>query len=112
MKHIIILTLTLLLTAFAMAQERNYISTCGKTQTSIKWTEECKDGKIYLHTVQGNEKHEYILANSYKTESWKIVNTSSNTNLSISLNNGIYSISGKFKGKQISKKVKSKGKPW
>ena len=69
----------LFLAAFAMAQERNYISICGKTKTSIKWTEEHK---------------------------------SSNTNLSISLNNGIYSISGKFNGKQISKKVKSKGKPW
>lgn len=71
-----------------------------------------KDGKIYLHTVQGGEKHEYILGNGYKTESWKIVNTSSNTNLSIRLNNGIYSISGKFNGKHISKTVKSKGKPW
>ena len=92
MKHIITIALTLFLTAFAMAQERNYISTCGKTKTAIKWTEEHKDGKIYLHTVQGGEKHEYILGNGYKTESWKIVNTSSNTNLSIRLNNGIYSI--------------------
>ena len=112
MKHIITIALTLFLTAFAMAQERNYISTCGRTKTAIKWTEEHKDGKIYLYTVQGGEKHEYILGSGYKTESWKIVNTSSNTNLSISLNNGIYSISGKFNGKQISKKVKSKGKPW
>ena len=112
MKHIITIVLTLFLAAFAMAQERNYISICGKTKTSIKWMEERKNGKIYLHTVQGNEKHEYILGSGYKTESWKIVNTSSNTNLSISLNNGIYSISGKFNGKQISKKVKSKGKPW
>ncbi|MCX4295275.1 MAG: hypothetical protein OSJ56_14640, partial [Prevotella sp.] len=70
MKHIITIVLTLFLAAFAMAQERNYISICGKTKTSIKWTEEHK---------------------------------SSNTNLSISLNNGIYSISGKFNGKQISK---------
>ena len=75
MKHIITIALTLFLTAFAMAQERNYISTCGKTKTAIKWTEEHKDGKIYLHTVQGGEKHEYILGNGYKTESWKIVNT-------------------------------------
>ena len=65
----------LFLVAFAMAQERNYISICGRTKTAIKWTEERK---------------------------------SSNTNLSISLNNGIYSISDKFNGKQISKKVKSK----
>lgn len=112
MKHIITITLTLFLTAFATAQERNYISTCGKTKTSIKWTGERKDGKIHLHTVQGNEKHEYLLGNSYKTESCKIANASSNTNLSISLSNGIYSISGKFKGEQISKTVKSKGKPW
>ena len=111
MKHIIIIAITLFLTAFAMAQERNYISTCGRTKTAIKWTEERKNGKIYLYT-EGNERHEYIFGSGYKTESWKIVNTSSNTNLSISLNNGIYSISGKFNGKQISKKVKSKGKPW
>lgn len=55
MKYIITIALTLFLTVFAMAQERNYISTCGKTKTAIKWTEERKDGKIYLHTVQGNE---------------------------------------------------------
>ena len=112
MKHIITITLTLFLTVFAMAQERNYISTCGKTKTTIKWTEEHKDGKIYLHTVQGGEKHEYILGSGYKTEAWKIADASSNTNLTVSLCKGIYSISGKFKGKQISKKVKSKGKPW
>ncbi len=112
MKHIITIVLTLFLAAFAMAQERNYISICGKTKTSIKWTEERKNGKIYLYTVQGKERHEYIFGSGYKTESWKIVNTSSNTDLSISLNNGIYSISGKFNGKRISKTVKSKGKPW
>ena len=112
MKHIITRVLILFLAAFAMAQERNYISTCGRTKTAIKWTEEHKDGKIYLYTVQGNERHEYIFGSGYKTESCKIVNTSSNTNLSISLNNRIYSISGKFNGKRISKTIKSKGKPW
>lgn len=112
MKHIITIALTLFLTVFAMAQERNYISTCGKTKTTIKWTEEHKDGKIYLHTVQGGEKHEYILGSGYKTEAWKIADASSNTNLTISLCKGIYSISGKFNGKHISKTVKSKGKPW
>ena len=112
MKHIIVIALTLFLTVFVMAQERNYISTCGKTKTSVKWSEERKDGKIYLNTVQGNEKHEYILDNGYKTESWKIINPVSNTSLTVSLKNGKYSISGKFNGKPISKTVKSKGKPW
>ena len=112
MKHIIVIALTLFLIVFVMAQERNYISTCGKTKTSVKWSEEHKDGKIYLNTVQGNEKHEYILDNGYKTESWKIINPVSNTSLTVSLKNGKYSISGKFNGKPISKTVKSKGKPW
>lgn len=112
MKHIIVIALTLFLAVFVMAQERNYISTCGKTKTSVKWSEEHKDGKIYLNTVQGNERHEYILDNGYKTESWKIINPVSNTNLTVSLKNGKYSISGKFNGKPISKTVKSKGKPW
>lgn len=112
MKHIIVIALTLFLAVFVMAQERNYISTCGKTKTSVKWSEEHKDGKIYLNTVQGNERHEYILDNGYKTESWKIINPVSNTSLTVSLKNGKYSISGKFNGKPISKTVKSKGKPW
>ena len=47
MKHIIVIALTLFLAVFVMAQERNYISTCGKTKTSVKWSEEHKDGKIY-----------------------------------------------------------------
>ena len=112
MKHIIVIALTLFLTVFVMAQERNYISTCGKTKTSVKWSEEHKDGKIYLNTVQGKERHEYILDNACKTESWKIINPASNTSLTVSLKNGKYSISGKFNGKPISKTVKSKGKPW
>ena len=112
MKHIIVIALTLFLIVFVMAQERNYISTCGKTKTSVKWSEEHKDGKIYLNTIQGNERHEYILDNGYKTESWKIINPVSNTSLTVSLKNGKYSISGKFNGKPISKTVKSKGKPW
>ena len=112
MKHIIVIALTLFLTVFVMAQERNYISTCGKTKTSVKWSEEHKDGKIYLNTVQGNERHEYILGSGYKTESWKIINPASNTNLTVSLKNGKYSISGKLNGKPISKTVNSKGKPW
>ena len=112
MKHIIVIALTLFLAVFVMAQERNYISTCGKTKTSVTWSEEHKDGKIYLNTIQGNERHEYILDNGYKTESWKIINPVSNTSLTVSLKNGKYSISGKFNGKPISKTVKSKGKPW
>lgn len=112
MKHIIVIALTLFLAVFVMAQERNYISTCGKTKTSVKWSEEHKDGKIYLNTIQGNERHEYILDNGYKTESWKIINPVSNTSLTVSLKNGKYSMSGKFNGKPISKTVKSKGKPW
>ena len=106
MKHIIVIALTLFLAVFVMAQERNYISTCGKTKTSVKWSEEHKDGKIYLNTIQGNERHEYILDNGYKTESWKIINPVSNTSLTVSLKNGKYSISGKFNGKPISKTVK------
>ena len=112
MKHIIVIALTLFLAVFVMAQERNYISTCGKTKTSVKWSEEHKDGKIYLNTIHGNERHEYILDNGFMTESWKIINPVSNTSLTVSLKNGKYSISGKFNGKPISKTVKSKGKPW
>ena len=112
MMHLFVIALTLFLAVFVMAQERNYISTCGKTKTSVKWSEEHKDGKIYLNTIQGNERHEYILDNGYKTESWKIINPVSNTSLTVSLKNGKYSISGKFNGKPISKTVKSKGKPW
>lgn len=112
MKLIIVIALTLFLAVFVMAQERNYISTYGKTKTSVKWSEEHKDGKIYLNIVQGKERHEYILDNAYKTESWKIINSASNTSLTVSLKNGKYSISGKFNGKPISKTVKSNGKPW
>lgn len=112
MKQIITMICLLLLAASSMAQERKYISTCGKTQTAIKWSEEHKNGKILLNAVQGSERHEYLLGSGYKTESWKVVNPSTNTNLTISLNRGIYSISGRFNGKPISKTIKSKGKPW
>lgn len=112
MKHIIAMLCLLFFAVFGMAQERKFISTCGKTQTAIKWLEKHKNGKIRLNTVQGSERHEYLLGNGYKTESWKIVNPSTNTDMIVSLNCGIYSISGRFNGKPISKTVKSKGKPW
>lgn len=112
MKHIITMLCLLLVAAFGIAQERKFISTCGKTQTAIKWSEEHKNGKIQLNTVLGSERHEYLIGSGYKTESWEIVNPSTNTDLTVSLNRGIYTLSGRFKGKPISKKVKSKGKPW
>lgn len=112
MKHFITMLCLLLFAAFGMSQERKFISTCGKTQTAIKWSEEHKNGKIQLNTVQGSERHEYLIGNGYKTESWRIVNPSTNTYLTVSLNRGTYTLSGRFKGKPISKTVKSKGKPW
>lgn len=112
MKHIITMLCLLLFAAFGMAQDKKFISTCGKTQTVIKWSEEHKNGRILLNTAQGSERHEYHLGNGYKTESWKIVNPSTNTNLTVSLNRGTYTLSGRFRGKAISKTVKSKGKPW
>lgn len=112
MKHFITMLCLLLFAAFGMSQERKFISTCGKTQTAIKWSEEHKNGKIQLNTVQGSERHEYLIGNGYKTESWRIVNPSTNTYLIVSLNRGTYTLSGRFKGKPISKTVKSKGKPW
>lgn len=112
MKHIITILCLLLSATFGIAQERKFISTCGKTQTAIKWSEEHRNGKILLNTAQDSERHEYLLGNGYKTESWKIVNPSTNTDLTVSLNRGTYTLSGKFKGKPISKTVKSKGRPW
>lgn len=112
MKHFITMLCLLLFAAFGMSQERKFISTCGKTQTAIKWSEEHKNGKIQLNTAQGSERHEYLIGNGYKTESWRIVNPSTNTYLTVSLNRGTYTLSGRFKGKPISKTVKSKGKPW
>lgn len=112
MKQIITMICLLLFAAVGMAQERNFISTCGKTKTAIKWSEEHKNGNIRLKAVQGSERHEYLIGNGYRTLSWNVVNPSTNTNLTISLNRGVYSISGRFNGKPISKKVKSKGKPW
>lgn len=112
MKHIITMLFLLLFAAFCIAQEREFISTCGKTQTAIKWSEEHKNGKIQLNTANGSERHEYFIGGGYKTERWKIVNPSTKTDLTVSLNRGTYTISGRFKGKPISKTVKSRGKPW
>lgn len=113
------IVLMLLITALLLggnldtfAETSKYVSVCGKDKTIIKWIQENKDGKIYLTTIQSDERHEYIIGKGYKTESWKLCNQISNTDLTISLDNGTYSISGKFKGKLISTSVKSKGKPW
>ena len=112
MKQIVIIAVIVCLSTLAMAQERHYTSTCGKTTKTIKWSEERKGGKVYLNTFQDNEKHEYVIGHGYKTESWKMVNASTTTDLTVTLNNGTYSISGFLNGKRISKTIKSKGKPW
>lgn len=103
MKHIITMLCLLLFAAFGMAQERKFISTCGKTQTAIKWSEEHRNSKIRLNTVQDSDRHEYLLGNGYKTDSWKIVNPSTNTDMTVSLNRGTYTLSGRSKESRFQK---------
>lgn len=113
MKKIHLFTIVLLFfTLPILAQKTNYISECSGQQATIVWQENRTNGKIHLDVTQGDERHEYVMNKSFQTEKWKVVNLPSQTDLTIELHNGTYSIAGKLKGKSIAKTVKSKGYVW
>ena len=111
-KNLIILALSLSIPLMADARRYEYVSRFGDKCTTVIWSEEHNGGKIYLSTVNGSQKDDYVIAPDYKTERWHRMDASAHTDLTVSLNSDIYSISGTFKGKRISQRVKSKGKPW
>ncbi len=113
MKKIHLFTIVLLFfTLPILAQKTSYLSECGAQQATIVWQENRTNGKRHLDVTQGDERHEYVMNKSFQTEKWKVVNLPSQTDLTIELHNGTYSIAGKFKGKSIAKTVKSKGYVW
>ncbi len=98
MKKIPLLTIVLLFfTLPILAQKTNYLSECGGQQATIVWQENRTNGKIHLDVTQGDERHEYVMNKSFQTEKWKVVNLPSQTDLTIELHNGTYSIAGKLK---------------
>lgn len=84
----------------------------GNQQETIVWQEEKANGNNYLYVTQENEQHEYVMNKSFQTEKWKVTNIQLKTDLTIELRNNIYSITGKFKGKSITKTIKSNGYVW
>lgn len=94
------------------AQRTTYLSICGEQQASIIWQEKRANDKIYLYVTQGDEHHEYVMNKLLQTEKWKTVNPPLRTDLTIELHNDIYLITGYFKGRYISKTVKSNGYVW
>ena len=111
MKHIHLYSIiVLLLSSPAFAQKTTYLSKCGNQQETIVWQEEKANGNNYLYVTQENEQHEYVMNKSFQTEKWKVTNIQLKTDLTIELRNNIYSITGKFKGKSITKTIKSNGR--
>lgn len=113
MKKISLISINLLFFFLSVfAQSTQYLSEFNRQQTTIVWQEKRINEKIYLYAMQEDERHEYIMNQSLQTEKWKIVNPLSQTDLTIELHGNAYWITGKFKGKPITKTVKSKGYIW
>lgn len=113
MRTILLLAIIWLHVSFPLlAQQTMYVSECGGHKTTITWREERKGEKIYLYTTEGNDKHEYVLDNSFQTESWKVTSPLTHTHLNVILKGGKYSITGTFQGKRVSRTIASKGHAW
>lgn len=113
MKKISLISISLLFFFLSVfAQSTQYLSEFNRQQTTIVWQEKRINEKIYLYAMQEDERHEYIINQSLQTEKWKIVNPLSQTDLTLELHGNTYWITGKFKGKPITKTVKSKGYIW
>jgi len=113
MKKISLISISLLFFFLSVfAQSTQYLSEFNRQQTTIVWQEKRINEKIYLYAMQEDERHEYIMNQSLQTEKWKIVNPLSQTDLTLELHGNTYWITGKFKGKPITKTVKSKGYIW
>ena len=113
MKKISLISISLLFFFLSVfAQSTQYLSEFNRQQTTIVWQEKRINEKIYLYAMQEDERHEYIMNQSLQTEKWKIVNPLSQTDLTLELHVNTYWITVKFKGKPITKTVKSKGYIW
>lgn len=96
------------------AQEYSYSLTRGKVSSTVHWTEKDLDGGIRTIRISPFPGRVYTqkVDSQCRTVSWHFDDKADNTDLSISLKNGIYTLSGTFKGKAINRTVKSEGYPW
>lgn len=114
-KSILILALAAIVTVLSIpsaAQSRSYIKTCGKRTTNITWSGG-KSGSGYKYTITTGSQKEYFTMDSQKrTTEWRLVNESKDTDFTVTLSGGVYTFTGKKKGKEVNKTEKSSGQPW
>ena len=88
----------------ATAQVKNFVSSCGDRSFSIVW-----DG----NTVKTGSQTEYYTSDANgRTIGWRLVDSSDGTDVSVSLKDGKYILTGTFKGEKVNRTEKSKGNPW
>lgn len=112
MKQIFIIVLTIILCTKAYSQTTLFKHSCGKNSSEITWIEYIEEGQTKFTATQGAEINEYVIGNDWTTLSWHCVNSTENTDLTVTKANGNYHMEGVFKSKSVSKTIQSKGRVW
>ena len=90
----------------------NYNVKCGKTVTPLSYDDRQEGDKIIMVQQFGEQTSWFTMDKDLRTTEFRIQSKKDDTDASIKLVNGVYTLKGKVKGKDVNKTVKSKGLPW
>ncbi len=90
----------------------SYNVKCGKTVTPLTYDDRQEGDKIIMVQQFGDQTSWFTMDENLKTIEFRIVSKKENTDAGIKLVNGVYTLKGIVRGKEVNKTVKSKGLPW
>lgn len=111
-KAIIIAVAAALLAVSANAQTYDYVLTKGKEVSSVKWVETPAGNGKAIDIQIGDKKYNQDVDAAKKTTRWHYIYEKDKTDYEVVFSNGIYTIKGTIKGKEVNRQEKSKGYSW
>lgn len=111
-KTVLIAAFAALLSIAVKAQTYDYVLTKGKEVSSVRWVETPAGNGKTIDIRIGDKKFNQSVDASRRTTRWHYTYEKDNTDYEVTLSNGIYTIKGKIKGKDVEKTEKSKGYCW
>lgn len=113
LKSALLILATILSAAPAFAQARTYQKTLGGKPKSTLTISESKSGDNYIAKItEGSKVEIHTMDASRKTIAFQIIDKSNGTDAKVTLQDGIYTFTGQFKGKKIDRTEKTNGYPW
>ncbi len=112
MKRIISAIVPALLCMQLTAQEYKYLRTCGSDKGEVIYQVTKDKNGTSLFIQVGEQKSYHKLDGNNRNTYWRCVDPGKKMDVEISLENGVYHITGTSNGKKMDKTEESKGLPW